>query len=371
AQLRERASQALWREHDVFRSARGARHRVAYQARNPGDLSRIARLAHFRGPGRPGDCGSGTPPRDHRPRRQHLGDGAVLQAVCAGGGCFRAGGHQIHRRSLRRHARCDHLYEGSLAEAQALDPRARADGGSGRRLSRSAGPAYARGAPETALEGGGRGRRVDRSPARGRARAPPGAPRRSGTRDLEARFYRRLRPLRRGAEGGRHRACALRDDRRPGALRNRLVLGRVREPDRALRSTRDAQCDQVAAQGAVLPDPRRTGERRRPDRGPRDGIRTPSLYLTQSSARTSFAPSTIAFSFSNATSRGMYFIPQSGATTRFSGATNGRARRMRAATFCGVSTVMSFKSITPRTIVLPGRDFSTEQSRLDCAVSIE
>src|SRR5881628_2602498 len=52
-------------------------------------------------------------------------------------------------------------------------------------------------------------------------------------------------------------------------------------------------------------------------------------------------------------------------------ATKGRARRMRAATFSGASTVMSLRSITPRMIVLPGRDSSTEQSRLDCAVSIE
>src|SRR2546422_8017372 len=85
----------------------------------------------------------------------------------------------------------------------------------------------------------------------------------------------------------------------------------------------------------------------------------------------SFAPSTIAFSFSNATSRGRYFIPQSGATTMSFDATKGRARRMRAATFSGVSTVISLRSITPRMMVLPGRVFSTEQSRLDCAVSIE
>src|SRR5438132_1883199 len=93
--------------------------------------------------------------------------------------------------------------------------------------------------------------------------------------------------------------------------------------------------------------------------------------LRPSSARMSFAPSTIAFIFPNAASRGKYFIPQSGATTTRSGATKGRARRMRAATFSGVSTVTSFKSITPRMIVLAGRDSSTEQSRLDCAVSIE
>src|SRR5256885_3438181 len=108
----------------------------------------------------------------------------------------------------------------------------------------------------------------------------PGAPRRSGTRDLEARFYGRLRSFRRGAQGGHHRARARRDDRRPGTLRHWLVLGRVREPDRALRSARDALGDAVAAQGAVLSNPRGPGERGRPDRGPRGGIRAAARDLT-------------------------------------------------------------------------------------------
>ncbi len=66
AQLRQWNPQTLWREDDVFRSARRRFHRGAYPARNPGDLSRIARLAHFRSAGRPSDRGSRPPPRDHR-----------------------------------------------------------------------------------------------------------------------------------------------------------------------------------------------------------------------------------------------------------------------------------------------------------------
>src|SRR5215813_14662668 len=55
-------------------------------------------------------------------------------------------------------------------------------------------------------------------------------------------------------------------------------------------------------------------------------------YCLLSSCRTSAAPSTIASIFPNATSRGRYFMPQSGATTIRSGGTNGSAARMRAAT---------------------------------------
>jgi hypothetical protein len=43
------------------------------------------------------------------------------------------------------------------------------------------------------------------------------------------------------------------------------------------------------------------------------------------------APCAIARILPSATSRGRYFIPQSVATMMFSGATNGNARRIRAA----------------------------------------
>src|SRR5438093_11289629 len=59
--------------------------------------------------------------------------------------------------------------------------------------------------------------------------------------------------------------------------------------------------------------------------------------------------------------------PAVGATMMLSGATKGSAWRMRAATFSGVSPVMSFKSITPGMIVLPGRVFRTQQSTWDGA----
>src|SRR5690606_13502539 len=90
-----------------------------------------------------------------------------------------------------------------------------------------------------------------------------------------------------------------------------------------------------------------------------------------SSARTIAAPSAIAFILPNATSRGRYLSPQSGATMIFSAGTCGSARRMRAATVSGVSTSCVDRSSTPRMIVLPGSVSSTEVSRFDCAVSIE
>jgi hypothetical protein len=53
--------------------------------------------------------------------------------------------------------------------------------------------------------------------------------------------------------------------------------------------------------------------------------------------RTNSAPSTMAFIFANATFLGKYFRPQSGATIRRPGLTNGRARRIRLATASEVS----------------------------------
>ena len=64
-------------------------------------------------------------------------------------------------------------------------------------------------------------------------------------------------------------------------------------------------------------------------------------------------------------------MPQSGATTMFLASTYGSARRMRAATCCGVSGVMSERSMTPSRIFLPVNLANTAQSSFDCAVSIE
>src|SRR5881396_1672221 len=94
-----------------------------------------------------------------------------------------------------------------------------------------------------------------------------------------------------------------------------------------------------------------------------------SLHTT--SVRRIFAPSTMAFIFPKATSRGRYFIPQSGATMTFSLFTNLRAFLIRSATCCGVSTAMSERSRQPTMIFLPCNFASTAQSSLDCAVSIE
>src|SRR5262249_16544744 len=89
------------------------------------------------------------------------------------------------------------------------------------------------------------------------------------------------------------------------------------------------------------------------------------------SRRTISAPSTIARIFPNATSRGRYLRPQSGATTIRSAGANGNALRMRAATVSGASTVRSDRSITPRMIVFDGNCCKTERSSLGCAASIE
>src|SRR5436309_6375569 len=94
-----------------------------------------------------------------------------------------------------------------------------------------------------------------------------------------------------------------------------------------------------------------------------------SLYTT--SVRRIFAPSTMAFIFPKATSRGRYFIPQSGARMASSFFTNLRAFLIRSATCCGASTVMSERSRQPTMIFLPCNFASTAQSSLDCAVSIE
>ena len=59
-----------------------------------------------------------------------------------------------------------------------------------------------------------------------------------------------------------------------------------------------------------------------------------------SSSRTNAAPATIALSLAKATSRGRYFMPQSGATTIRSAGTWARARRIRSATTSGDSTVV-------------------------------
>src|SRR5205823_8736030 len=99
-----------------------------------------------------------------------------------------------------------------------------------------------------------------------------------------------------------------------------------------------------------------------------DGV---AHFARSISERTRRAPSTIAFILPNATSRGRYFKPQSGATTIRSALTCGSARRIRAATTSGVSISFFERSRTPRMICFPGIFPNTEQSRDDCAVSIE
>ena len=83
------------------------------------------------------------------------------------------------------------------------------------------------------------------------------------------------------------------------------------------------------------------------------------------------APATIASSLRNASSRGRYFMPQSGATTSRSGGTTSSARRIRSATTSGVSASGEPRSSTPRTIVLSGSVAQHLGSRSGCAASSE
>jgi hypothetical protein len=79
----------------------------------------------------------------------------------------------------------------------------------------------------------------------------------------------------------------------------------------------------------------------------------------------------MAFILPNATARGRYFMPQSGATTSRSGGTCGSAALIRPATMSGVSIVPSARSITPRMMVFEGRFLKTARSSFGCAASIE
>ena len=63
----------------------------------------------------------------------------------------------------------------------------------------------------------------------------------------------------------------------------------------------------------------------------------------------------MACNLPKATSRGRYFMPQSGATMTSAALMYGNARRMRAATSSGVSTSLVERSMTPRMIFLFGK----------------
>ena len=95
------------------------------------------------------------------------------------------------------------------------------------------------------------------------------------------------------------------------------------------------------------------------------------MRFSSNSFRTIAAPSASAFSFPNATSRAMYFMPQSGAGISRSAATYFSPVRMRSATCSGRSTIWSPRLITPSMIFLAERSFSTPRSIFGCAASIE
>src|SRR5882757_95776 len=90
-----------------------------------------------------------------------------------------------------------------------------------------------------------------------------------------------------------------------------------------------------------------------------------------SSLRTIAAASHIAFNFPNAIWRGMYFMPQSGATASLSAATCCSPFRIRSATTEAGSISGLPRSSTPSMIFFEDRSLSTPRSSLGCAASIE
>ena len=118
--------------------------------------------------------------------------------------------------------------------------------------------------------------------------------------------------------------------------------------------------------------------RRRPtgrERAPRAGLHDPVLTVAVSGGRARGGPGACRPPSPSACRRrrraGRYFIPQSGAISRFSAGTYGRARRIRAGDQLGRLDAHVARSMTPRMIFLPRSDSSTARSRFDCAVSIE
>src|SRR5688572_2687772 len=165
------------------------------------------------------------------------------------------------------------------------------------------------------------------------------------------------------------------DEPRRPAPAAELPVGDRRQGDRVLESHGLAHAFVVQALHLVIADLSSLAVARGLDRALRpeeaadvlDAKRRPHW----NSLRSSRAPSTIAFSLPNATSLGRYFMPQSGATITFSGFTCLSAFFSRSTTFCGVSIVMSERSMQPTMIFLSGSLASTAVSRFDCAVSIE
>ena len=116
-------------------------------------------------------------------------------------------------------------------------------------------------------------RQMAADPARGVAGALPGPARRPRPCDLEARFPRRQRAVRGGAEAGVERG-GLRDDRRARPVRHRRELGRVREPDPADVPRAHPHRDQMGRRRPRHPHPYRPRRSAGFDGRPGAGVRS-------------------------------------------------------------------------------------------------
>ena len=185
-----------------------------------------------------------------------------------------------------------------------------------------------------------------------------------------------------GAAGrgrSRHAGACRRDDRRAHRCARQAVRGHHAQAARA-QSHVPAREDRAARRV-----PRDHGDLRSGDaRAHRDVARGAVIRLATTDdvaaapvvhvARADLsrrAASAIAASLPDATSRGRYFIPQSGARITRSGAMCCSARCTRSTMTSGVSIAMSERSRQPTMICLPASSASTLQSSFDCAVSTE
>src|SRR5262249_39412114 len=145
----------------------------------------------------------------------------------------------------------------------------------------------------------------------------------------------------------------------------------------------EQEVDGLGTHRRAEPGPKQAGGEGRDDGG-RSHASHPSRFAATISLRaapgkpqpstsrpTIARPSASARSLPKAVARGRYFIPQSGAATRRSGAMYFSPARSRAATISALSTAPSPRLSTPRRIVLAESSRSTPRSSWGWAASSE